>query len=778
MKCVSSLGCRCAICVLFTITFAYKSPGEVRRNFTVADDIAFSYFGDPYAHTSEAITFSPNRVYFSVQTARGLVRSNRFESTVTIFRLQDVMTFVNNPHLIGQPSPVWTIRKATCKDGPVITALKWSRDSTMITYLVRRSDNNNQLFWGSLRTKLSHALTPTTQDVTGYDFRDPTHFVYTVRSPLIYDAARNRTEPIIGTGRSLQSLIFPVEKYPFYKDAYDLSELWAAVGSAPFRVIDRTSGTPFMLHLEGTQALSLSPQGQSVVTVLAPTSIPQSWESMYPPPVASSPFRIRAGQQGPAALEGVREITEYVLINLHKRTSTTLTNAPTGDRAGWYGAVVADWSNDGRFIALSNTFIRRARENADKFQNRPCTAVKDLLTDSLNCVEYLKGQTVTGFENGWHYVTHVQFVAGSNKSLVIQYRALDGSSGSTLYIRDKASTWIVGSNKTPPSQNNLEIKVDESLNDPPVLAATDPKTRVSRVIMDPNPGLNTVNLGAVSPFNWKDESGRDWTGGLYKPFGYSPGQRYPLVIQTHGFKPKQFIPSGIYPTAFAARELAAAGILVLQTPDCPIQESPQEGSCNVSGYEAAIQKLIATGIVDPKRVGIVGFSRSCYYVMEALTSSTVHFRAASITDGVNEGYLQYLVTVDTGFNLIGHDAEALNGAMPFGVGLKEWIERCPGFNMDKVTAPLQIVATDPYVVLAMWEPYAALRYLDQPVDLVVLGPGTHLLTNPAQRMASQGGTLDWFRFWLLDQEDPDPAKTEQYRRWRGLRALEEEHERR
>jgi len=43
-------------------------------------------------------------------------------------------------------------------------------------------------------------------------------------------------------------------------------------------------------------------------------------------------------------------------------------------------------------------------------------------------------------------------------------------------------------------------------------------------------------------------------------------------------------------------------------------------------------------------------------------------------------------------------------------------------------------------------------------------------------MASQGGSVDWFRFWLQDYEDPDPTKTEQYARWRELRKLQEESE--
>ena len=38
-------------------------------------------------------------------------------------------------------------------------------------------------------------------------------------------------------------------------------------------------------------------------------------------------------------------------------------------------------------------------------------------------------------------------------------------------------------------------------------------------------------------------------------------------------------------------------------------------------------------------------------------------------------------------------------------------------------------------------------------------------------MTSQQGNVDWFCFWIKGEEDPDPAKAEQYKRWRELRSL-------
>jgi hypothetical protein len=90
-----------------------------------------------------------------------------------------------------------------------------------------------------------------------------------------------------------------------------------------------------------------------------------------------------------------------------------------------------------------------------------------------------------------------------------------------------------------------------------------------------------------------------------------------------------------------------------------------------------------------------------------------------------------------------------------------------------MTAPLLVVGEGPGSLLSMWQPYAGLHDLKKPVDLMMLNTDEHVLTNPAVRMASQGGSVDWFRFWLKDEEDSDPAKAEQYKRWRELRKMQE-----
>ena len=742
-----------------------------KRRFTLADDIGLSHFGDPYTLNVDPITFSPDGHYFVVVTERGLIDQNRPESTLRVFSTEAVHQFLGYPNAVREPPPVWTLKESTYKEGPVVTHVRWLADSGGFAFLVKNVTGNDQLFLANLNTKTVRVLTSDDQNVTGYDICRPDRFVYTLQSPAVRDKtiSEGRTSSIVGTGHSLNSLIFPEDTYSSTSKSHDLSELWAVVNGKRFQVKDKSSGRPFSLYRDGQDALALSPDGRFAVTARAFEVIPPQWETLYPPPTPQSAYQLRAGRQDLASLFGYEYVSEYVLVDLNRGKVKSLTDAPIAGAAGWWSGTRAAWAADGQSVALSNTFLPPGGDVSRSKTNRPCVAVVNVETGRPTCVEQLKET-----ENGNHFIEKVHFISGSGERLIVDVMSR-GLLTSISYIRGNEGSWTAQAttNGSTLQSPTINVAVKEGLNSPPVLVATDKASRATRVILDPNPQLKTIELGQASVFKWKDKGGRDWIGALYKPPDYSGAERYPLVIQTSGFLENQFRPGGIYTTAYAAQELVAAGFVVLET-RCPISVIPaEEGPCNVGGYEAAVQQLVADGVVDPNRVGIIGFSRTCYHVMKALTTSTLHFKAASITDGVNEGYLQYVTTVDQGSNAIAHEADAMIGAPPFGEGLQQWLKRSPEFNLDKVEAALQVVAIGRSGVLFMWEPYAVLRLLKKPVDLIILNSDEHVLTNPGARIISQGGTVDWFRFWLNSEEDPDPAKADQYARWRELRKLRE-----
>jgi hypothetical protein len=734
------------------------SAQQAKKPFTVTDEIGLTLFDD-LSGGGAKVSFSPDGNYFVVWAERGRLDLDNVEDSLRIYRSQDIKDFLQQLNGSLTPAPIWIVIRFG-KEGPVISDWRWLPDSSGVAFLVRDGHHfgDKHLVLADLQTKVIEPLTSTTEAVGAFDIHDRENYVYTAFESIEQDAGQQKAREeaqaaaIVGTGHTLFQLL-RLDKFldlplpPRY--------LWAVIRGDRFLV--KQDGSPVVPEAVLSPPLSLSPDGNSLVTTLSVPNVPPIWETLYPAPFDSHPLRIRSGRDKPAH--------QYVRIDLQSGSVESLTDAPTGHDAGWDGDGVPIWSKDGQALLLPNTFL------SSKYHapSRPCVAVVDLTFGTRTCVEILKRQADG---KDYHFIVGAMFAGGSKERVLVStyhnslFHAVE-------YQYKEDSGWQVVKSTSESIKagysgyRDLEVGVKEGLDEPPLLIAQNKQT--SRAIWDPNPQLQKVEVGHASVFAWKDKEGRELKAGLYMPVGYKPGQRYPLVIQTHGFRESEFRPSGFLTTGSAARSFAAAGMLVLQvTENCPLQ-TPSEASCAVAVYESAVTKLVSEGMVDPERIGIIGFSRTCFYVMEALTASSLHFKAASVTDGPMVTYLQYITAIDWRGNVIPKQFDSLIGVPPFGKGLEEWLKQSPGFHVDKITAPLLVVAEGRASLLSMWEPYGGLRYLHKPVDLMVLNTEEHVVTNPAVRMASQGGSVDWFRFWLKDEEDPDPSKAEQYARWRKLR---------
>jgi hypothetical protein len=291
--------------------------------------------------------------------------------------------------------------------------------------------------------------------------------------------------------------------------------------------------------------------------------------------------------------------------------------------------------------------------------------------------------------------------------------------------------------------------------------------------MDLNPQFQGLALVRVEEVAWKTSHHHEVKAGLYWPLDYVAGKKYPLVIQTHAWSPDRFWIDGPWTTGFAAQSLAGKGFFVLQLPDPDephVSETPKEVPAAMAIYDGAIDLLDRKGLIDRDRVGITGFSRTYWYVTYTLIHSKHHFAAAAVADGVDYSYFQYMVQSNNDPAYAG-SYDLTNGAPPFGKGLLKWLKVSPAFLMDKIDTPLRIQALYPASLLFDWHWFSGLTRLGKPVEMTYIPEGTHILQKPWDRMISQQGNVDWFCFWLKGEEDPDPAKAEQYKRWRNLRAL-------
>jgi dipeptidyl aminopeptidase/acylaminoacyl peptidase len=277
--------------------------------------------------------------------------------------------------------------------------------------------------------------------------------------------------------------------------------------------------------------------------------------------------------------------------------------------------------------------------------------------------------------------------------------------------------------------------------------------------------------------------GHRWEGRLYYPAEYAPGRRYPLVIQTHSFAPREEFSlygrgawspaTGPGISVYVAQLLAGRGMFVLHG---RVSNVPGEATylrrtqIGIEGTEALVEQLVREGKVDRERVGIMGYSATGWDVAYALTHSSFPYAAAITDDNKDGGYLQAAMS-----NWVFGLGEEMMGAPPFGEGLSAWLEHSPAFNAHRVTTPLLLTVSSSGAKLAAWETFSRLRYLRKPVEYFLIPDqerGSHGLQNPRQVLALQERALDWWCFWLKQEEDPQPAKAAQYTSWRLLRALQ------
>lgn len=742
---------------LIGVASQIASAQQSKRPFTVADEIGLTLFDDPGGGHGDRVRRSPDGNFFAVWSERGRLDINQVEDSLRFYRRQDVEAFLKRPEALQPLSALWILNRAD-QEGTVIQDWRWLPDSSGVAFVEGGGyyGEKRRLVFADIRNKAVAPLTSATELVQAFDVQDREHYVYTAIDAPRREGPQPKTQgpTTVGTGHSLFELLFPDEYRKFW--TVPRTHLWTVTSGQRLEI--KRGGAP--VDAEG---LELSPNGSWLVTTLLVPEIPSSWETLYAPPYASAPFRLRRGE--PAH--------EFVRINLKSGSIESLTDAPTGVGTGWdAGYSRPQWSGDGQAILLPNTFLNVK----DHRPSSPCVVVVDLTSATRTCVVTLKGETDG---EGYHSVQVIDArFAGGNKDRVI-VTTHERSYHTAEFRYTVGGTWRLAAESEGQSiedaAKDLEVLVREALDAPPQLVAKDKET--SRVIWNPNPQLGSIALGRADIYKWKDKEAREWEGGLYEPVGYQPGKRYPLVIQTHGFYNSQFRPSGLFPPGDAARALAAAGMFVLQIGEmknCPIQTS-SEGPCQAAGYESAVMQLVSEGKVDQERVGIIGFSRSCYWVIDALTTSAVQYKAALVTDGWLMTYFEYIATIDLGNDAVPRQFDAVIGAPPFGDGLQQWLRRSPGFNLDKINTAVLFFAGEGRSTLLgnMWDAYAGLRYLHKPTDLVIFNTDEHVLTNPAMRLASQGGSVDWFRFWLQGYEDPDAAKKGQYLRWRELRKLQQ-----
>jgi dipeptidyl aminopeptidase/acylaminoacyl peptidase len=714
-----------------------KETGDGKRPVTVKDAIEMTRSVDelrnqPIAH------YSPDGQKFVAILRRGNLEQNTNDFSMLLWRTNEVF---------NSPAPEVLVTLSSSSNRDAIEDANWLSDNETVAFLGERPGELHQLYTFNIRTHTLQEITNHPTNLISYSMSSRgDQIAYTAEAPTkgIFDE-RAKREGFVVSKQVLGDLLIGKNVEAQY--GID-QQLFFQSGGGQGRLL---SG-PGLIARPGDGVPRLSPDGGYVVLLFHVSVVPEDWREYQEAQVHEIALRqVAPGQYS--------WLCRYVLIDTTTGENKVLLDSPV---KSWDTDV--SWSPDRQSVVIANAYLplnNAVGTERQVRQSKRFALEVDIQTGNIKRIsdEDLRFR-------GW---------TNSGNDLIFEAGRWNPKSGPKIVFRRNGDRWeraTLSARLNP----RPEITIEEDMNTPPRFVVVDSNTHKRVLLLDLNPSFERLKFARVEEIHWTGSDGHRVKGGLYYPLHYEPGKRYPLVIQTHEWYPDRFFIDGPYSTAFAAQPLAGREIMVLQAEVFEDQDkdwwdkesdTPKEIERYVSDYEGAIDYLVAKGLVDRNHVGIIGFSRTCLYVKYALTHSRYLFAAASITDGLDGGYFQY-IALNANVNLP-MEFEGFNGGPPFGEGLESWTKRSPGFNLDKVRTPVRITAENPEAVLNEWEWFAGLRRLGKPVEMITMQDGLHELQKPWERMISLQGNVDWFTFWLKGEEDLDPGKAEQYGRWRVMR---------
>jgi dipeptidyl aminopeptidase/acylaminoacyl peptidase len=267
-------------------------------------------------------------------------------------------------------------------------------------------------------------------------------------------------------------------------------------------------------------------------------------------------------------------------------------------------------------------------------------------------------------------------------------------------------------------------------------------------------GWTTSTLDVVS---WKSQDGAAIEGILHKPADFDRTKRYPLLVVVHGGPTgvSRAVPftSAIYPIDL----WVPRGVLVLE-PNYRGSAGYGEKfrSLNVRNLGvgdawdvlSGIDALIAQGIVDRERVGVMGWSQGGYISAFLATHDAARFKAISVGAGISD-WMTYYVNTD-----IHPFTRQYLKATPWD-DPEIYAKTSPITYIKQAKTPtlIQHGATDQRVPLPnAYELYQGLQDNHVPAKLIVyqgFGGIGHGPSKPKSFRATMEHNLEWFDRYLF-----------------------------
>lgn len=275
--------------------------------------------------------------------------------------------------------------------------------------------------------------------------------------------------------------------------------------------------------------------------------------------------------------------------------------------------------------------------------------------------------------------------------------------------------------------------------------------RAWRQLTDANPQVRGFALGEESEITWTSTDGKPASGVLVKPVGYQAGRRYPLIVAIHGGPAAADVLR--FNSGYGSQVYAGAGYVVLRP---NYRGSTNYGEAHKTdivnnyfqkGYEdimTGVDYLVAQGLADPDRMGVLGWSAGGHWSNWILTH-TNRFKAISTGAGTMnwismfaQSDMQRVRQFYLGNKLPYDDFDAYWNQSPL-----KYIRNA------RTPTMIHVVKDDPRVPRPQSEElHMALKQLGVPTEFFVYPGDTHGIPDPRNQLLKSMAEMAWMDYWV------------------------------
>lgn len=279
-------------------------------------------------------------------------------------------------------------------------------------------------------------------------------------------------------------------------------------------------------------------------------------------------------------------------------------------------------------------------------------------------------------------------------------------------------------------------------------------------ISDINPQQDQYRWGTAELVHWDATDGQKLDGILYKPDGFDPSQKYPMMVY---FYERNSDTLHRYYTPSTSRSIinhsfyVSRGYLVF-VPDIPY-ETGEPGPSAANAILPGVEHLVKQGFVDEAKIGMQGHSWGGYQTAYLVTQTDMFACAESGAPVSNMTSAYGGIRWSSGMSrMFQYERTQSRIGEDLWAARQKYIANSPVFFADQVNTPLLILHNDEDGAVPWYqgiEMFVALRRLEKPSWLLNYNGEPHWVMKDENQLDFTIRMQQFFDHYLLDAPEPE-----------------------